>query len=291
MNHHPAYRAWCAAALLAAAPASLAQQTSSAPAESAKERLEALLQDFDKAQNSYFEALSKLPEAEQEKYFEQHAPPDAKAWAPKVWAIADEVRKTPAAMRALEWLFQSVREPAERSKALGRILEDHLADPGLKNVCLGLAYDRGDEGEKFLQSVLEKGADTAKAFAHYALAKRAVSAVETAERLRGMKPEERTRMAKFYGQAEVDRLAAADPKALSAAAEKLLDEVAAKYTEVEVRKGQSIAESAKAELFEMRNLVVGKTAPDIVGEDLDGAAFKLSDYRGKVVVLDFWGNW
>ena len=36
---------------------------------------------------------------------------------------------------------------------------------------------------------------------------------------------------------------------------------------------------------------VGQAAPEIVGEDLDGQAFKLSDYRGKVVVLDFWGNW
>ena len=39
------------------------------------------------------------------------------------------------------------------------------------------------------------------------------------------------------------------------------------------------------------NLVIGKTAPEIVGEDLDGKHFKLSDYRGKVVLLDFWGNW
>ncbi len=36
---------------------------------------------------------------------------------------------------------------------------------------------------------------------------------------------------------------------------------------------------------------VGKTAPEIEGEDLDGKRFKLSDYRGKVVLLDFWGNW
>lgn len=36
---------------------------------------------------------------------------------------------------------------------------------------------------------------------------------------------------------------------------------------------------------------VGAMAPDIVGVDLDGAEFKLSDYRGKVVMLDFWGDW
>ena len=26
-------------------------------------------------------------------------------------------------------------------------------------------------------------------------------------------------------------------------------------------------------------------------EDIDGVVFKLSDYRGKVVMLDFWGDW
>jgi hypothetical protein len=35
----------------------------------------------------------------------------------------------------------------------------------------------------------------------------------------------------------------------------------------------------------------GNVAPDIEGVDLDGVAFKLSDYRGKVVFLDFWGDW
>jgi hypothetical protein len=38
-------------------------------------------------------------------------------------------------------------------------------------------------------------------------------------------------------------------------------------------------------------LNIGQVAPEIEGEDLEGKHFKLSDYRGKVVVLDFWGNW
>ena len=38
-------------------------------------------------------------------------------------------------------------------------------------------------------------------------------------------------------------------------------------------------------------LEVGKTAPEIVGKDVNGKAMKLSDYRGKVVVLDFFGDW
>ena len=33
---------------------------------------------------------------------------------------------------------------------------------------------------------------------------------------------------------------------------------------------------------------VGKPAPEIEGTDADGRPFRLADYRGKVVLLDFW---
>jgi cytochrome oxidase Cu insertion factor (SCO1/SenC/PrrC family) len=35
-------------------------------------------------------------------------------------------------------------------------------------------------------------------------------------------------------------------------------------------------------------LKFGNLAPEIEGQDADGKSFKLSDYRGKVVLLDFW---
>jgi hypothetical protein len=37
-------------------------------------------------------------------------------------------------------------------------------------------------------------------------------------------------------------------------------------------------------------IAVGNTAQEIEGEDVDGKRFKLSDYRGKVVLLDFWNQ-
>ena len=36
---------------------------------------------------------------------------------------------------------------------------------------------------------------------------------------------------------------------------------------------------------------IGQTAPEIEGKDLESKPMKLSEFRGKVVVLDFWGFW
>jgi peroxiredoxin len=36
---------------------------------------------------------------------------------------------------------------------------------------------------------------------------------------------------------------------------------------------------------------IGNRAPEISGKDTNGKTFKLSEYKGKVVVLDFWGFW
>ncbi|MEZ5964670.1 MAG: hypothetical protein R3F56_12550 [Planctomycetota bacterium] len=44
-------------------------------------------------------------------------------------------------------------------------------------------------------------------------------------------------------------------------------------------------------LFAREHTTLGAIAPDIAGKDLDDVAFKLSDYKGKVVLLDFWGDW
>ncbi len=72
--------------------------------------------------------------------------------------------------------------------------------------------------------------------------------------------------------------------------EALYETVVKKYASVE-RRGVPIGKSAKDALFAIQYLSIGKEAPEIAAEDLDGVEFKLTDYRGKIVLLDFWGNW
>ena len=76
----------------------------------------------------------------------------------------------------------------------------------------------------------------------------------------------------------------------SAEAEKLFEQAVAEFSDVKLGT-QSVGDRAQNELFEIHNLGIGKTAPEIEGADIDGKPIKLSDYRGKVVVLDFWGYW
>jgi hypothetical protein len=71
----------------------------------------------------------------------------------------------------------------------------------------------------------------------------------------------------------------------------LLGEVIKRYADVLDPRQQPLGPQAERLLFAVENLKIGKVAPDIIGTDLDGVGFKLSDYRGKVVVLDFWGDW
>lgn len=60
---------------------------------------------------------------------------------------------------------------------------------------------------------------------------------------------------------------------------------------LEIAPDSIAAYRVQAERFEAERLQIGMTAPNIVGTDLFGEALSLEQFRGKVVVLDFWGDW
>jgi thiol-disulfide isomerase/thioredoxin len=72
----------------------------------------------------------------------------------------------------------------------------------------------------------------------------------------------------------------------AAEAEALLRELKIRFTDLDAV-GKKLDDLAD----DLANRSVGKTAKEIVSEDIDGKKFKLSDFKGKVVVLYFWGSW
>jgi peroxiredoxin len=51
------------------------------------------------------------------------------------------------------------------------------------------------------------------------------------------------------------------------------------------------ADALEPWLFMTRHLMIGDPAPNIIGKDLDGHELQLADFRGKVTVLYFTGEW
>jgi thiol-disulfide isomerase/thioredoxin len=81
------------------------------------------------------------------------------------------------------------------------------------------------------------------------------------------------------------------PTEYEAEAIHLFTEVGDRYPNEEIRKGATVGEFARNSIFQIEHLGIGRVAPDIEGEDIDGVKFRLSNYRGKVVMLTFWANW
>jgi cytochrome oxidase Cu insertion factor (SCO1/SenC/PrrC family) len=126
---------------------------------------------------------------------------------------------------------------------------------------------RGADGKKFLQAVLETnpGKD-AKGMACYTLASQAASQAER--------------------EKDKEKAAAAEKDAIA-----LFERVAKEFADVSYFGRSTLGEQAAGDLFALKNLAPGKPVPEIEAEDTDGQKFKLSDYKGKVVLLDFWGHW
>lgn len=79
-------------------------------------------------------------------------------------------------------------------------------------------------------------------------------------------------------------------EAVTAKVQTLRELIANKYADAADIRGAKFLDLIVAVEF-AANLEVGKTVPDIIGTDLQGVEFKLSDYTGKVIVVSFWGDW
>jgi AhpC/TSA family len=270
------------------------------PTGTPAEQVKTITERQKKLQDEFFKKYKAANEAEKRRLGETEYPePDAPAKL--LLEIATKNPKDPATYDALFWVARNSPRPPNKpdtpfAKARDAIIRDFARDARIGEFCRMLAYEEHHQPSvAFVREVFEKHPDTsARAQAGLTLAHQLRRQAGFAENLR--KAKDTAAWAKAYGQEYFDLLQKADPVALNKEVEAILDRLVAdkelaKVTYERGDKKRTVGDAADAELFEIRHLQPGKPAPDIAGEDIDGKKFKLSDYRGKVVLLDFWGDW
>lgn len=100
------------------------------------------------------------------------------------------------------------------------------------------------------------------------------------------------RMAAVNGEALSEEERMARKEAALDAAEGLSAGVEDEALLFGMRMGAGTFADAEADLMRsIRHATVGSTVPDLTGSGMDGVEESLSDYRGRVVLLDFWATW
>jgi thiol-disulfide isomerase/thioredoxin len=194
----------------------------------------------------------------------------------------------------------------EASAAIELLRRDWAASPRIASLCGIIATSTNTTSELLLREVLAKNPDrTAQGHACLALAGLLCGQARV-PRLVAQDPQAAKTLERRLGKEGFDKLMRQDPGALMKEAEALYERVAEQYAEVkrfpEVPYGMRlkpefeknpprIGKQAEDWLAAYRELRPGKPAPEIRGRDMDGKTLKLSDFRGKVVVLSFWAPW
>lgn len=184
--------------------------------------------------------------------------------------LAELAAKAPASDEAFGILAQVVAGGGEGSeKAADLLSEHHAAKPTIGRNALRFAQSTSPHAGKFLAAIREKNEnEESLAFATLGL---------------GM-----------WHRGQVKASTGEEQDKHLADAKKFLAEAGEKYGDVELGGGNTIGKIASGQVAGLEmiaKLAVGKEVPEIDGEDTDGKSFKLSDYRGKVVLLDYWAFW
>jgi hypothetical protein len=115
--------------------------------------------------------------------------------------------------------------------------------------------------------------------------------VQTLKDIAARTPHRTVKAAALYSLGAVlgGERATGDPRL--AEAKVVFAELQKDFADVKLNDERSYAEAASAFVFALENLAVGRPCPDFAAVDAEGANFQLSDYKGKVVLVDFWGFW
>ncbi|MHC4375687.1 MAG: hypothetical protein ACYS26_03710 [Planctomycetota bacterium] len=150
---------------------------------------------------------------------------------------------------------KSKERKAREQELLGTLVEEHCGAEWFNQVLPEIAKRRRDLGPEKLEAFLTR--------------------VGERSRHPEIQAEALFTLAQIWGRDEETREKSFE----------LLADIAERFAETE------FGRQAQDELFRLQNLIVGALAPDFEATTFDGTAFRLSDHRGKVVVLDFFGFW
>jgi thiol-disulfide isomerase/thioredoxin len=236
----------------------------------------------------------------------------APKWAdfgPKMWQLAANDPRSAAAFDALLWIagnslhfFDAADERAGTlGKAIDVLIRDHLGDLAAnlaaRNVATAFNHGYpvpGPHINRLYRALYERAPDReTRGRMGLALARQLKAEADLADSFasRGTDPNRRPEMA-MWPRAYVERLRKADCLAIRREAEMILEHVKAEYGDVKHLTGEVISKDTLAvvtdrELTDVRTIAVGQPAPEIQGQDIDGKPMTLSEFRGKVVLLDF----
>src|SRR5262249_25776901 len=257
-------------------------------------QLQDVIGKWEQAWEKFNERLAAAKTEEERNALRQKGRPSADELARELLALARQHAGKPVAMDALSRLVEFAKDTAVAEQAVTLCRQGDLETrKGGGICCLATQSPHLDATEKLLRAVLEKSPHHAArgqaclALADFLRAQAARARLVQKKRAKDVKAFEEA-----FGAEQVRRLQAADLAKLNAEAERLYEKVLDEFADVfPPRNSEALGKRARAALDEIRLLAVGKTAPDIKGEDIDGKPLRLSEYRGKVVVLVFWATW
>jgi len=263
---------------------------------SVRDRLEVIVKRQKEARERFSDDLKGKTTAEAQKEAVKRFYADLDKNTEDALELAHANPSDPTAVEALEFVITSARSgPGDHSyRAIKTLLDCHARDPGMGQVCGKIFYFVHDPvAEALIRSVLKEHPNHLdRGQACHALASYMLYQAKMVRRIRE-KPATIDEYVHERHKAATERFVKeADPNALDRQAEALLERVVAEFADVpDWYDKRPLGAIAEGELFALRHLSVGKLAPEIVGRDHEGKLFALEDFRGKVVVLTFSGNW
>lgn len=204
--------------------------------------------------------------------------------------LAEKHATDPVAVDALVWVVTKLRNRPESTRALELFERDQLHNEKFAAACRQVARSPALTSEKLLRTAMEKSRnEKVRSEACRQLAYLLDQEASVVDQLK-KEPGESDRVLQYYGAEYGKHLKSLDRAQLDKKREQHFEHMLKSFADVSTPDG-TLGEVAKKALFRIRHLSIGRVAPEIAGEDIFGKTFKLSEHRGKVVVLSFWGHW